>query len=165
LFLHYEPRLRALAYRVLGDSGLVEDALQEGALRALRALDRFESRASFGTWLYRITYLAAIDLLRKRSDPGGAKAEEVRLSVDDPAELAVARLDLAAALDGLTVEHRVVVLLCLQLGFDYRSAAEVMGIPEGTVASRLAHARSVLLDALGEAESRSATDCPVGIED
>jgi RNA polymerase sigma-70 factor (ECF subfamily) len=166
LFLAYEPRLRVLAHRVLRDVDLVEDALQEGALRALRSLDRFEGRASFGTWLYHITYAASIDLLRKRR-ASDHDAESFELPVRDPAELAVAHLDLAAALDGLTVEQRVVVLLCLQLGFDYRSAADVVGIPEGTVASRLANARTVLLAALGgesEAVSPCTKDCSVGIE-
>lgn len=167
LFLAYEPRLRLLAHRVLRDVDLVEDALQEGALRALRSLERFEGRASFGTWLYSITYTASIDLLRKRSSNAERAHTEPQSPAHDPAELAVTHLDLAAALDSLTVEQRVVVLLCLQLGFDYRSAAAVMGVPEGTVASRLAHARTVLLAALGgggKADSPRAMDRPVGIE-
>ena len=164
----YEPRLRLLAHRVLRDVDLVEDALQEGALRALRWLERFEGRASFGTWLYSITYTASIDpLLRKRSSNAERAHTEPQSPAHDPASVAVTHLDLAAALDSLTVEQRVVVLLCLQLGFDYRSAAAVMGVPEGTVASRLAHARTVLLAALGgggKADSPRAMDRPVGIE-
>ena len=65
LVRHYEPRLRALASRLLEDRDLTDDALQEAYVRAFKALGRFRGDSSLGTWLYRITYNACIDELRR----------------------------------------------------------------------------------------------------
>jgi len=62
---HSRPLFRA-AYRVLGDAGAAEDAVQEAFLRAWRALDRFDEKAELSTWLYRIAINAAIDHRRER---------------------------------------------------------------------------------------------------
>jgi RNA polymerase sigma-70 factor (ECF subfamily) len=147
LFMAYEPRLRLLVFRILRDPGLVEDALQDTALQGMRSIASFQGRSSVGTWLYRIAYSTAVDLLRRR---GGPLIDQPTVADhfparDDTAETAVRQLELSTALDTLSVEQRTVVLLCLQLGFDYRSAGEIVGIPPGTVASRLSHARARLL--------------------
>jgi RNA polymerase sigma-70 factor (ECF subfamily) len=170
LYMAYEPRLRLLVFRIVRDPTLVEDALQEAALRALRSIADFQGRSSLGTWLHRIAYSTAVDLLRRRRQPliaQSAVAQDVS-APGDLAEAAASRLGLSAALDALSVEQRVVVLLCLQLGFDYRSAGEIVGIPPGTVASRLSHARALLLASLSgdaTAEPCSVGDCPADARD
>jgi RNA polymerase sigma-70 factor, ECF subfamily len=80
-----------LAYRMTGNEHDAEEVVQEAMLRAYRRLDRFESRANFGTWLYRIGVNCALDLMRKRKpeaihrqQPSGSGEEEL-----DPLDLAV----------------------------------------------------------------------------
>ena len=68
----------------------------------------------------------------------------------DPADEVVRRLELAAALAALSPGHRAVVFLVLEQDFDYRTAGRILGIPPGTVASRLAAARATLARCLGE---------------
>jgi len=142
---HYDAGLRALAYRLLEDRDRMDDALQHAYLQAFRALPRFRGDAAPSTWLYRIAYNACLDQLRRtrtvvpletvreRPAPGPGVVETVQL-----------RRDVAAALAALPPEERAAVLLVDAQGFDYRSAAEILGVPEGTVASRLNRARALL---------------------
>jgi RNA polymerase sigma-70 factor (ECF subfamily) len=155
---HYDPSLRALAYRLLGDRDRMDDVLQEAYVRAYRSLPRFRRRAALGTWLYRITYNACLDEL-KRSRRGAAVPLDDLGEPPDPqpdlGEAVAWRRDLAAALAGLAPEDRAAVLLVDAQGLDYRDAAEVMGVPPGTVASRLHRARARLRGALDEHEGES----------
>jgi RNA polymerase sigma-70 factor, ECF subfamily len=151
LLRRHEPRLRALAYRVLRDPDLVADAMQETALRAFRSIKSFRGEAALGTWLYRITYTACLDLLKgagRQSELAGRLQSDAERSEPDPAELVAAEDQLSRALDSLTAEHRAAVFLCIQQGLDLQTAADILGIPYGTVGSRLNHARSVLRRAL-----------------
>ena len=154
LIRHYDPGLRALAYRLLGDRDRMDDALQEAYVKAFRALPRFRGQSRLGTWLYRIAYNACLDEL-------GRSRRVVQFPLDgvtepaqpgpDPGDVAALRGDLARALAALPVEERAAVLLVDAQGFDYRDAGRVLGVPEGTVASRLSRARAALRSALGDA--------------
>ena len=160
LFAHYDRRLRALASRVLRDPQAMDDALQEAAIKAFRALPQFRGDSSLGTWLYRITYTTCLNYLRDHGpipgigsdDDGGRSA-----GLDDPSELAVADLDLRDTLLRLTPQQRVAVLLVIQQGYDVRTAAEILGIPAGTMASRLAAARAALRRALSARPGEGGT--------
>ncbi|MGH2995097.1 MAG: RNA polymerase sigma factor [Gaiellaceae bacterium] len=153
LIKHYDPGLRSLAYRILGDRDRMDDALQETYVKAFRALPRFRGDSKLGTWLYRIAYNACLDEL-------GRSRRVVQLPLDDeaerpsfgadPGDVVASRRDLAAALAGLSPEERAAVLLVDAQGFDYRDAGDVLGIPVGTVASRLNRARAALRSALAE---------------
>jgi RNA polymerase sigma-70 factor, ECF subfamily len=149
---HYDPGLRALAYRLLGDRDLMDDVLQEAYVKAFRALPRFRGESRLGTWLYRIAYNACLDELRR-----SYRTEEVPLEAEvpsragDPGDVAARSRDLAQALAALPSEERAAVLLVDAQGFDYRESARILGIPEGTVASRLNRARASLRIALGGA--------------
>jgi RNA polymerase sigma-70 factor (ECF subfamily) len=147
LVREHDRGLRALAYRLLGDRDRMDDALQEAYLRAYRALPRFRGDSSLATWLYRITYNACLDELRHT--PQVVALDSVRERAD-PRPGAVESLELADALASLPPEDRAAVLLVDAQGFDYRSAADVLGIPEGTVASRLNRARAHLRRYLGD---------------
>ncbi|MDQ3642157.1 MAG: sigma-70 family RNA polymerase sigma factor [Actinomycetota bacterium] len=154
LVRHYEPRLRALAYRLLEDRDLTDDVLQEAYVRAFKALRRFRGDSSLGTWLYRITYNACIDELRRGRKVLPLFSDIESGTVDrrtGPEDTAVARGDLAAALASLPSDLRAVVVLVDADGLDYREAAKVLGVPPGTVGSRLNRARAVLRAALGVA--------------
>ena len=148
---HYDSRLRALAFRMLRDPSLMDDALQDAAIKAYQALPRFRGESDVGTWLYRITYTTCLDYLRRErrfqlllcDDVPGERS-------DDPCDVVTRWMDLEDALDALPVEQRVLVVLVHQYGYDYRAAAEVVGVPEGTVSSRLAAARARLRALLRE---------------
>ena len=152
----HEPRLRGLAFRVLRDPDTVADALQETALRAWRSLRTFRDEAALGTWLFRVTYNVCLDQLAARERQlhlveraaAQTRVAEPDLAAPDPAEAVAAGDRLSRALDGLSPEHRAVVYLCIQQDLDLATAAEVLGIPYGTVGSRLNHARRVLRRAL-----------------
>ncbi len=148
---HYEPRLRALAYRLLEDRDLTDDVLQEAFVRAFKSLGRFRGDSSFGTWLYRITYNACIDELRRRRKVVPLFDRETSDDTDTrsgPEETAIERGDLVAALASLPPDLRAAVILVDADGLDYAAAGEVLGVPAGTVGSRLNRARAVLRLAL-----------------
>ena len=150
----HDRGLRALAYRLLRDRDRMDDALQEAYLRAYRALPRFRGDAAFRTWLYRIAYNVCVEeLARGRRQPGVVPLDDlgaVSASEPDVADDVTQRARLAAALEALAPEERAAVLLVDAQGFDYRSAGAVLGVPQGTVASRLNRARAALRETLGD---------------
>lgn len=152
---HYDRRLRVIADRVLGDRQLMDDALQEVAIKALRGLPSFRGEAPLGAWLCRIATTTCLDHLR-RLRPEDPRAPddlpEPAAIAPDPADGLDSRERLAAALAMLPADQRVAVLLIDQFGYDYRTAAEALGVPVGTVASRVASARARLRAALGAGE-------------
>jgi len=153
LYDEYADRLRGLAYRTLGGAELLEDAMQEVALRAFRGLPGFRGDSGVGTWLYQITFRTCLNMLRGRGRTVAvADVEELQSGqAPDPADEVVERLALAAALMTLPPGHRAVVFLVLEQELDYRTAGRVLGIPPGTVASRLSSARATLARCLAGA--------------
>jgi RNA polymerase sigma-70 factor (ECF subfamily) len=145
---HYDRRLRLVAYRLLRDRELVDDALQDVALKAFRALPHFRGEASVGTWLHSITRTTCLDYLRRSRPleliPPDQLPEVHRGVAADTAELVVGRDDLRRRLAVLPPKQRLAVLLVDHWGYDYRSAAEILGIPPGTLGSRLNTAHAVL---------------------
>ncbi len=150
----YADGLRLLAFHLLHDADLVDDALQDTFFNAYRGLPAFRRRSSLGTWLYRITYTVCMGYLRRAHDGTVSyeESEEVLGTDDDPTDAFVIRSQIASALASLSPEQRVVVLLVDRDGFDYRSVAEVLDVPKGTVCSRLNAARAALREALTSAQ-------------
>jgi RNA polymerase sigma-70 factor, ECF subfamily len=143
----YDERLRVLAYRLLGSRQAMDDVLQDAYLAAYRGLRRFRGEADVGTWLYRIVYNACLQRLR-RDPPAEPDAAEVLehypaggLDIVDEVAL---RDQLCRALADLPPTQRAAVLLVHREGLSYGDAAEVLGVPVGTVASRVAAARTAL---------------------
>jgi RNA polymerase sigma-70 factor (ECF subfamily) len=142
---HYDHRLRGLAYRLLGDRDLMDDALQEAYVKAFRSLPRFKGESALGTWLYRIVYNACIDVLRSRKATVSLDDRfDTADSRPDPADVAIGRRDLAAALDTLPPDQKAAVLLVDAYGLDYAEAADALGVAAGTIGSRLSRARTSL---------------------
>jgi RNA polymerase sigma-70 factor (ECF subfamily) len=155
LIRHYDRGLRVLAFRLLGDRDRMDDALQEAYVKAFRALPRFRGEAKIGTWLYRITYNACLDELERTRKVAHLPLEEAHEragGASDLGETAARRQDLAAALAALPPSERAAVLLVDAEGFDYRDAGKILGVPSGTVASRLSRARAALRGALAAVE-------------
>jgi RNA polymerase sigma-70 factor, ECF subfamily len=154
---HHDRQLRLLAFRLLGDEGQMADALQDAAIKAYRGLPAFESRSAVGTWLYRIVYTTCLDHLRRRpahlEEPVPAGEEPVDPD-PDPLDRLVAWEQLDAALAALPPDQRVALLLIDQEGYDYRTAGEIIGVPAGTVSSRVSTARATVRRLLGDANGR-----------
>ena len=140
LLRRHDAGARALAFRMVRDATLMDDALQEAYVKAYRALPSFRGEAGFGTWLYRIVHNSCIDLMRRTKDYVPLHPE-LAPAGPSPESGVVAGLDVANALDALSMDHRSVLVLVDALGFDYGDAAEVLDVPVGTVRSRLARAR------------------------
>ena len=150
LFRHHWPRAYRAAYLVVHDSGAAEDIAQEAFLAAVRGLDRFDRRRPFGPWLHRIVVNRAIDWSRARAlrrESGNAALELVAAPAapDNPHAQT-----LAAALAGLSPEHRAVIVLRHLLEYTPGEIAEVLGLPRGTVNSRLRRGLDELAARFGE---------------
>lgn len=151
LVREHDEGLRALAYRLLEDRDLMDDALQEAYVKAYRALPAFRGESSSATWLYRIAYNACVDELRRTRNVVPLERIEDRPDPAPPLPERTATGDsLARALSTLAHEDRAAVLLVDAQGFDYGSVGEVLGIPAGTVASRLHRARAQLRRVLSD---------------
>lgn len=122
-----------------------EDAVQEGFLRAYRALDRFDAGQSFGAWVNRIVANAALDLSRRRKVRAADELSDSYASAfRDPAEDRELRERLHSALATLPERARAVLVLHDIEGFTHAEIGELLGIPGGTARSDLHHARRKL---------------------
>lgn len=150
----YDRPLRALVYRLMGDRDVMDDVLQDVYLRAYRALPSFRGEAAPGTWLYRIAYNVCIDELRRRQRQPRVALDDMHEEPHDaidPSDIAAMRGDVAQALGELPMDQRAAVLLVDAHGFDYVRAGEILGVPPGTVGSRVSRARTALRLTLGGA--------------
>jgi RNA polymerase sigma-70 factor (ECF subfamily) len=148
---HYDSRLRALAYHLLGDPDQTDDALQDVYVKAYRGLAAFAGASALSTWLLRITYTTCIDHLRRRGRlvPVPDLAPQALLpDGPDPTDDLSGRAAVQSALRRLPPEQRAVVVLVGLQGLEYRQAAEILDVPSGTIASRLSSARKTLRNAL-----------------
>ena len=160
----YKRKTFRLAYGVLRDQEEALDVAQEAFVKAFRSLPKFKGDSAFYTWLFRITMNLSLD--RKRQRVARAKslgAEDVPpeewertavatdVSPDDEAASAERRARIGRALDTLPEHHRSIIILSDIEGLSYREIADVLGIPMGTVMSRLHNARKRLREALGAA--------------
>jgi len=153
---HYDRRLRSLTYRLLDDREAAVEAMQDVYVKAFGALPGFQGRSSVGTWLYRITYTTCLDHIErsKRRTATYVDADPPSLHlVRDPADEAALHADLAAALRSLSSDARAAVLMVDRDGYDYRTVSAALGIPTGTLASRLSAARAALRRALDGEEA------------
>lgn len=141
---HYD-RLYAVCRRLTGDDGDAADAAQETLIAVARGLAAFDGRSRFSTWSHRIAVNASLDELRRRKRrPVAEPEDDLRPVSSDGAEAAVARVDVDRALARIPVEFRVAVVLRDLCGLDYAEIGAVLGIPPGTVRSRIGRGRAAL---------------------
>jgi RNA polymerase sigma-70 factor (ECF subfamily) len=148
LVRRHETKLFTLAARTLGNEADAADAVQEAFLRAWLALPRFREGARFSTWMYRICLNAAYDVGAKRRAVPVETAPETP-DPRDPFLEAELSGSLQRALDGLDEDFRLAVVLYDVLGCPYAEIAELTGVPEGTVKSRISRGRAELARRLG----------------
>jgi RNA polymerase sigma-70 factor (ECF subfamily) len=153
LFRRHWRRAHRAAYLVVHDGPAAEDIAQEAFLSAIRALDRFDRRRPFGPWLHRIAVNRAIDFARARTLRGEGQLAPAADAEIDAAPRDVLSDELMAALAGLDPEHRAVVVLRYVLGYTPGEIGRMLGLPRGTVNSRLRRGLDRLRPALEEAAS------------
>jgi RNA polymerase sigma-70 factor, ECF subfamily len=148
LFRRHWPRAHRAAWLVVHDATAAEDVAREAFLAAVRALDRFDRRRPFGPWLHRIVVNRAIDYARARElrrEVGDGGVEPAAFDrADAPGD------DVVAALSALPPDQRAVIVMRHLLGFTPGEIASALGLPRGTVNSRLRRG----LDGLQEAVER-----------
>jgi RNA polymerase sigma-70 factor, ECF subfamily len=134
LFRLHWPRAYRAAFLIVHDSGAAEDIAQESFLAAVRNLDRFDRRRPFGPWLHRIVVNRAIDWTRARALRGETELLDIVASPEQPASLDGSVL---TALAALPPEHRAVIVLRHLLEYTPGEISKLLGLPRGTVNSRL----------------------------
>jgi len=170
----YQAPIYNVAYRILGDASEASDAVQETFMKIFKGIKTFRGESGLKTWIYRIAISESLNRQRwwKRwrhhapisvddTSPNGARLVEVRDSRPTP-ESACAQMEMERevqrALNGLSFEHRVAVVLRDIEGLSYEEIAETLGLSLGTVKSRLWRARSEMktkLESVLKSRSRS----------
>jgi RNA polymerase sigma-70 factor (ECF subfamily) len=145
LFERHSPWLIARLSRRCGDRDLVDDALQDTFVEVWRRPDRFEGRGEVGAWLWGIAIRRLIDGLRKRKPTFSIRPRhEMEPSAEEQVLLNVEYGDLGGALERLAPELRAVVQATVLDGLTTREAGRLLGIPAGTVKTRMMRARAQL---------------------
>lgn len=167
LYDKYHRRAFAVAMGVVKNQDDALDAVQEAFVKVHKNIDKFQGSSSFYTWLYRIVMNVSIDHVRKttrrkssdfdermmheNSEVAGDGALLPRVTNANPGRAALRRelgQAIEAALAELPEHHRAVIVLREVEGMSYEDLAETLGVPKGTIMSRLFHARKKMQAAL-----------------
>lgn len=150
------PRLMRFAVTLTGSRDEAEDLTQAACERALARVAQWQPDTRLDSWMFRITQTIWLNRLRTRAASERYRDQIVRQDEAAAVPQVEGRLMLTRVAEkvmALPDEQRMVLMLVTVEGFTYREAAEIAGIPIGTVMSRLARARLALMSALGETGS------------
>jgi RNA polymerase sigma-70 factor, ECF subfamily len=153
LFARHHVRVYRFVLRVVRDQTKAEDLISEVFLDVWRQADRFEGRSAVSTWLLAIARFKALSALRRRPDEelDEKAAEAIEDPSDDPEET-LAKKDKSAVirkcLEGLSADHREIIDLVYYHEKSVEEVAEIVGIPENTVKTRMFYARKKLAELL-----------------
>lgn len=159
LLRRHHDRILAVCRRLAGNEADALDATQDALIAIARGIRRFDGRAAFSTWAYRVATNACLDELRRRKrrptpglpdDPDGAPGTGGGTRAPNATEAVADRLMVDAALRQLPEDFRVPVVLRDLCDLDYAEIAETLQIPPGTVRSRIARGRAQLAQLLDE---------------
>ena len=149
LYVRYRLPLFRYVLQFTPDDGLAEEIVQDTLVAVWMSARSFEGRAQVRTWLFGIARRQAHNTLRRRGLPLSAVTELDRMPADvpDPQDALLARVgrdDVTAALRRLTTIHREVLTLTFVHELSYAESAAILGVPVGTVKSRLSNAKRAL---------------------
>jgi RNA polymerase sigma-70 factor (ECF subfamily) len=149
LFARHHVRVFRFVLRLLHDEALAEDVISETFLDVWRQANRFEGRSAVSTWLIAIARFKALSMLRRRREEelDDETVNSIEETADGP-ETAVTKMDksekLRKCLSSLSPEHREVIDLVYYHEKSVEEVAEIVGIPENTVKTRMFYARKKL---------------------
>lgn len=150
---NHEDRVFSVCLRIMGDREHALDATQETFLTAFRKAEQFKGNSALGTWIYRIAVNTCYDQLRKqkrrRTDPIPEHLDPADHRAADAVESAGLRPEIQRALASIPEDFRVAVVLCDIEGMGLSDVAEILGVPVGTVKSRVFRGRRLLARELG----------------
>jgi RNA polymerase sigma-70 factor (ECF subfamily) len=149
LFARHHVRVYRFVLRLVRDETTAEDLISEVFLDVWRQAGRFEGRSAVSTWLLAIARFKALSMLRRRPDQ--ELDEETAAAIEDPSdtpEVALEKKDKSAVirkcLGGLSAEHREIIDLVYYHEKSVEEVAQIVGIPENTVKTRMFYARKRL---------------------
>lgn len=153
LYGRYRRPLFSYLLLLTPDRGLAEEILQDTLVAVWRGAGRFEGRASVRGWLFGVARRQAHNAVRRRVLPRAEEGALATVAADEPGPEAVAlaaaeRAELTAAIGALAPLQREVLVLAVGHGLSYAELADVLGVPMGTVKSRLSNARRALQERL-----------------
>jgi RNA polymerase sigma-70 factor (ECF subfamily) len=153
LFARHQVKVFRFVVRLIGDEAAAEDVISEVFLDVWRHAGRFEARSSVSTWLLAIARNKAYSMLRRPKSEGldDDKAESIVDTLDDPEVVAQKRDKsglLRDCIHRLSVDHREVIDLVYYQEKSVEEVAEIVGIPENTVKTRMFYARKKLSEML-----------------
>lgn len=156
LFATFLPRVRAILSRIVGSGADLDDAVQETFIDIFRGLPKFDGRAALGTWIYRITLrrgwkVSARQQAHRKKHSDAASSDPPPSATQDPTEVETRELAcrIEVALTKLDYDHRSILAMSAFQGLGSTEIADTLGIPVGTVHSRLSRAREKLRAHLG----------------
>lgn len=174
LLRRHHDRIHAVCRRLAGNEADALDATQEALIAIARGIERFDGRATFSTWTYRVATNACLDELRRRRrrpvaglphDLDGSGSSDIGARPSAAIEALPDRLAIDAALAQVSEEFRLPVVLRDLCDLDYAEIAERLGIPPGTVRSRIARGRAQLAALLGPGNQRPTVARPTSHND
>ena len=151
LYARYHVRVFRFVIRLVRDESTAEDLISEVFLDVWRQAGRFEGRSAVSTWMLAIARFKALSALRRRPDQ--ELDEETAGAIEDPSDDPAAALEkkdkstmLRKCLTGLSAEHREIIDLVYYHEKSVEEVAEIVGIPENTVKTRMFYARKRLAE-------------------
>lgn len=157
LLARHMDRVHSICRRITAHPEDALDATQEALIAVSRGIHRYDGRSRFTTWLYQVATNAALDEVRRRKRRPVPAEPGIERSGSGSLESAVsARLDVDAALARLPPDYRAAVVLRDLCDFDYAEIADALGIPLGTVRSRIARGRAAIADQLQDPQEPNA---------
>ncbi len=152
LMAAHEDRVFSVCLRVMRDREAALDAVQETFITVFRKAHMYNGQSAFSTWLYRVAVNTCYDQLRKakrrRTEPIPDGRDPADPTVEDELTAVELRPDLQAALATLSDEFRDAVVLSDLEGLPLSEVGEILGVPVGTVKSRVFRGRRLLADQL-----------------
>jgi RNA polymerase sigma-70 factor (ECF subfamily) len=149
----HEDRVFSVCLRIMGDRERALDSTQETFLTVFRKATQFKGDSALGTWIYRIAVNTCYDQLRRakrrRTDPIPDHLDPVDPTAESAIDSAALRPEIRTALDALPTEFRAAIVLSDIEGMSMPEVSEVLGVPVGTVKSRVFRGRRLMAQRLG----------------
>ena len=152
----HQERLYRFLLRTTNQTELAEDAVQDAFIRVLRNIDRFDERYRFSTWLFTIARRLLLNSLQKKRplnagdwlDAASSSVMTLSSDTEDESDREFAAEIIDGAMDALTPHQREIVILYHHKGKSVHQISDLLGMPEGTIKSRIHRARKALKEAL-----------------